>query len=285
VGPGGNILIVEDEGEWREIYKLAVEDHHAPNLTVMTAESLRAAERLIDAAKFAVAFVDISLDASDGGNTDGLKVMRKIREKGDETSIIVVTGRGGQDALSIARDALRKYGAYDTVAKMTIDSDQLGKLLAGGLQEYRKTAATSRTAVRDALCGATMAMSWEDQVTRVIGFRGDLRRFQSFLNELMDGQLPIVTRDDGRPVTIDAELGLVYGDYWSRGAATGAVLCFGAREQFGKALGGFRLAGMFLDRYQVGEPVNDVDHYGIRGAVFPLKVSRREDFAGKHAGS
>jgi hypothetical protein len=80
-------------------------------------------------------------------------------------------------------------------------------------------------------------------------------------------------------------LGLVYGDYWSRGAATGAVLCFGAREQFGKALGGFRLAGMFLDRYQVGEPVNDVDHYGIRGAVFPLKVSRREDFAGKHAGS
>jgi CheY-like chemotaxis protein len=284
VGPGGNILIVEDDAEWREIYKDAVKDH-APDLTVMTAESRAAAERLIDAAKFAVAFVDISLDALDGSNADGLEVMQKIRKTGDETSIIVVTGRGGQDALSIARDAIKEYGAYDTVAKMTTDPEQLGKLLAGGLQAYRKAAATVRTAVRDALRGATLDMSWDDQVTRAIGFRGGVQRFYGFLNELMGGQLPIVSRSDGQPVTIDPGLSLVHGDYWSRGTAAAAVVCFGAAAQFDKAIDGARADDVLLGQYQVGEPVAVLDDHGIKGAVFPLPGARREDFAGPRVGS
>jgi len=284
VGPGGKILIVEDEEEWRQIYRRAVKDYD-PDLDVMTAESCAAAERLIDAAKFAVAFVDISLDTADGRNTDGVQVMRKIRETGDETSIIVVTGRGGQDALSIARDALKEYGAYDTVAKMTTDPEQLEELLAGGLQEYRKAAAAGRTAVRDALRGGTAEMSWDDQVTRAIGFRGDVQRFYGFLNELMGGQLPIVSRGDGRPVTIDHDLGLVHGDYWSRGSAVAAAVCFGAPAQFDKAIDGARADGMLLGQYRVGEQAVELDRDGIKGAVFPLPGARREDFAGQRVGS
>jgi CheY-like chemotaxis protein len=284
VGPGGNILIVEDEEEWRDIYKGAVKEHD-PDLTVMTAESRAAAERLIDAAKFAVAFVDISLDTSDGRNTDGLKVMRKIRETGDQTSIIVVTGRGGQDALSIARDALKKYGAYDTVAKMTTDSDQLGELLAGGLQEYRATAAAGRTAVRDALRGATAEMSWDDQVTRAIGFRGNVQKFYGFLMELMGDQLPIVTRDDGRPVTIEPSRHLVHGDFWSRGTGAAVAVCFGGPAQFDEAIESARAGGTLLGRYQVGEPATVLDDNGVKGAVFPLQGVRREDFAGQRVGS
>jgi CheY-like chemotaxis protein len=284
VGPGGNILIVEDEKQWRDIYRDAVKGHD-PDLTVMTAESRAAAERLIDAAKFAVAFVDISLDTSDGRNTDGLKVMQKIREAGDQTSIIVVTGRGGQDALSIARDALKKYGAYDTVAKMTTDSDQLAKLLAGGLQEYRQTATASRTAVRDALRGTTAEMSWDDQVTRAIGYRGDVKNFYGYLLELMGDQLPIVTRDGGQPVTIEPSLRLVHGDFWSRGTAAAGVVCFGAPPQFDEAIESARADGTLLGRYQVGEPARVLDDNGIRGAVFPLQGARREDFARQHVGS
>ena len=282
--PGGNILIVEDEEEWRQIYKRAV-DSRAPGQTVMMAESRAAAERLIDAAKFAVAFVDVSLDPSDGRNTDGLKVMRKIRDTGDETSIIVVTGRGGQDALSIARDAIKEYGAYDTVAKMTVDPEQLEKLLAGGLQAYQKAAAVGRTAARDALRGASAEMSWDDQATRAVGFRGDVQMFYRFLDQLMSGQLPIVLRDDGQPVIIEPSLRLVHGDYWSRGTAAAAVVCFGAPAQFDEALEGARAAGTLLGRYQVGEPATQLDSYGIKGAVFPLQGARREDFAGQRPGS
>jgi ActR/RegA family two-component response regulator len=284
VGPGGNILIVEDEEEWRQFYKRAVDDH-APDLTVMMAESRAAAERLIDAAKFAVAFVDVSLDPSDGKNTDGLKVMQKIRKTGDETSIIVITGAGGQNALSIARDAIKEFGAYDTVPKASIDPVELEKLFAGGLQAYQKAAATGRTAVRDALRGGTAEMSWDDQVTRAIGFRGDVQRFYGFLNDLMADRLPIVSRDGGQPVTIDPDLGLVHGDYWSRGTATAAAVCFGAPAQFDKAIDTARADGMLLGHYQVGKPASVLDDHGIKGAVFPLQGARREDFAGQRVGS
>lgn len=284
MGPGGNILIVEDEEEWRQIYKRAV-DNHAPGQTVMMAESRVAAERLIDAAKFAVAFVDVSLDVSDGRNTDGLQVMRKIRETGDETSIIVVTGRGGQDALAIARDALKEFGAYDTVAKTAIDPEQLENLLAGGLQAYQEAAAMSRTAVRDALRGATREMSWDDQVTRAIGYRGDVKNFYAFLLELMGSQLPIVTRDGVQPVTIEPSLRLVHGDFWSRGTAAAAVVCFGGPAQFDEAIESARTGGTLLGRYQVREPATVLDENGIKGAVFPLQGVRREDFAGQHVGS
>jgi ActR/RegA family two-component response regulator len=284
VGPGGNILIVEDEEEWRQIYKRAVDDY-APGQTVMMAENRAVAERLIDAAKFAVAFVDVSLDVSDGKNTDGLKVMQKIRDTGDETSIIVVTGRGGQDALSIARDAIKKLGAYDTVPKSSIDPVELEKLLAGGLQAYLAAAATSRTAVRDALCGDTATMSWDDQATRAIGFRGDVQKFYGFLNGLMAGRLPIVTRDGGQAVTIESSLHLVHGDFWSRGTAAAAAVCFGAPAQFDEAIENARADGVLLRRYQVTEPATVLDDSGIKGAVFPLQNVRREDFAGGRVGS
>jgi hypothetical protein len=267
-----------------QIYKLAA-DNHAPGQKVMMADSRAVAERLIDAAKFAVAFVDVSLDPLDGRNTDGLKVMRKIRDTGDETSIIVVSGRGGQDAMSIARDALKEYDAYDAVPKTAIDPEQLENLLTGGLQAYQKATAMGPTAARDALRGATAEMSWDDQVTRAIGVRGDVRKFYKFLNELMGGQLPIVTRAGGQPVTIDPALGLVYGDFWSRGTAAAAAVCFGAPAQFGEALEGARAAGMLLGRYQVGEPASELDSSGIKGAVFPLQGARREDFAGQRTGS
>jgi hypothetical protein len=207
--------------------------------------------------------------------------MRKIRETGDETSIIVVSGRGGQDALSIARDALKEYGAYDTVAKMTVDPEQLEQLLAGGLQAYQRAASTSRTAVRDALRGAIGEMSWDDQVTRAVGFRGDVGKFYAFLNELMAAHLPIVSRSAGRPVTIEPSSHLVHGDFWSRGTAAAAVVCFGATAQFDEAVKGDRPGGLLLGRYQAGEAVAELDSHGIKGAVFPLTGGRREDFAGR----
>jgi CheY-like chemotaxis protein len=52
--------------------------------TIKVTPNLVGAEQLIDAAKFAVAFVDVGLDADDDGNVDGLRVMEKIRATGDD---------------------------------------------------------------------------------------------------------------------------------------------------------------------------------------------------------
>ncbi len=279
MGPGVNILIVEDEKEWQGTYERAV-NLQGSGWRVKVAADLAAAERLIDATKFAVAFVDVGLDVRDDRNVDGLRVMERIRAIGDEeTSIVVVTGRSGQDLLDIVRDAIKKYGAYDTVGKRSVEPAQIRELLAGGLKAYHKAVGTSRTAVRDALRGDTGAMSWDDQVMRATGFRGDVKNLYGFLNELMGAHLPIVTKSDGQPVTIDPALGLVHGSYWSRGIAAAAVVCFGAPAQVDKALESARAEGTLLGRYQVGEPAAVLDSRGIKGAVFPLEGGKREDFA------
>ena len=87
--------------------------------TVKVAEDLAEATALIDEMQFAVAFVDIGLDVANDRNIDGLRVMDKIRSAHDETSIVVVTGRSGQDVLPIAKDAVRRYGAHDSRASLT----------------------------------------------------------------------------------------------------------------------------------------------------------------------
>lgn len=281
--PGVNILVVEDEKKWQGTYERAV-NFQGSGRRVKVAADFEAAERLIDATKFAVAFVDVGLDVTDDRNVDGLRVMEKIRAVGDkETSIVVITGRSGQDLLDIVRDAILKYRAFYTVGKRSVEPAQIRDLLADGLKAYEEATVVSRTAVRDALRGSTATMSWDDQVMRAIGFKGDVSKLYGFLNELLAGHLPIVTRDDGQPVMIDPAAGLVHGNYWSRGIASALVVCFGSAAQFDKALETARADGMLLGMYRVGEPAAVVEGQGIKGAVFPLEGGRREDFAGQRA--
>jgi DNA-binding NtrC family response regulator len=159
VGVYEKILIVEDEEEWRGIYERAARG--SPQ-TVNVAADLASAVRLIDAAKFAVAFIDIGLDISDDGNVDGVRVMEKIRATDPETSIVVITGRSGQDVLQITRDAIKKYGAYDTVGKSTVIPADIRRLLEGGLGAYRKAVARGRTDARDALTAEGIPKEWSD---------------------------------------------------------------------------------------------------------------------------
>lgn len=137
---GDNILIVEDEEEWSQAYKRAI-DAVGGNHTVKVAKDLTTAEDLIGTTKFAVAFVDVGLDVADDRNVDGLSVMERIRATGDETSIIVVTGRSGQDLLPITRDAIQKYDAYYAVGKPTAEPADSGGCCR---EDLRSTARRSR---------------------------------------------------------------------------------------------------------------------------------------------
>jgi len=68
-----NLLIVEDDPEWCDIYTRAAarEGMH----TVKVATDLTRAAALINELQFAVAFIDIGLDVADDRNIDGLRVM------------------------------------------------------------------------------------------------------------------------------------------------------------------------------------------------------------------
>jgi len=96
-----NLLIVEDDGEWRDAYSRTAAKSGV--FRVKVAEDLPSAKALIDEIQFAVAFIDIGLDVNDDQNVDGLLVMEKIRSIDEATSIVVVTGRSGRDVMPLPR--------------------------------------------------------------------------------------------------------------------------------------------------------------------------------------
>ena len=244
--------------------------------TVKVATDLASAERLIDAAKFAVAFVDVGLDVTDDRNVDGLRVMEKIRAADPDTSIVVVTGRSGQDVLQITRDAIKKYGAYDTVAKSTVRPADIRRLLEGGLEAYRGAAAPDRMAARNALSGGANPNVWDDRVTRAIGYKGDMGAFYGFLGKLFGEYLPIVPRRDGERTVVDQERKLVYGGYWSRASAAAIAICVGSSNEFDAAAKGALKA---LGTDDAAQAIREVEGPGIKGGIFVIKEQERDAYA------
>jgi CheY-like chemotaxis protein len=283
VRAGGNVLIVEDEDDWAEVYEDAAKAVGLEQ-TTRTAKDRASAERLIDKTRFAVAFVDVSLDPADGRNTDGLRVMKKIRVVGDRTSIIVVTGRGGQDAIKIARDAIKDYDAFDTLSKSTVEPSELSELLKKALDDYRKAAPVRRQDARDALRGAVPSVNWDDQVMRATRFVGDAGSFYDFLNELCGDFLPLVARGDSGEAVIDPATGLVVGDYWSRGIAAALRICFGPAESLEHAMAASRDGAAMFGKYRTGQLLKEARHPrrhddgAVNGAVFALEGCRWEHF-------
>jgi ActR/RegA family two-component response regulator len=276
VGTDKNVLIVEDDSEWRGIYERTVTEER-PDHTVMVAKDLPSAERMIEAAEFAVAFVDIGLDVENDRNVDGLRVMEVIRAAGDKTSIVVVTGRTGPDLIPIVKEALKKHRAYDTVPKRGIDPDTIRHLLNGGLEAYRGAAVSERLDARDALRGAADPMNWDYEVRKAVGFQGDAGVFYDFLRELVGPYLPLVPKDDGSHA--DQERGFVQGVYWSRAIASAVGILIAAVGRFDEAQAA--LAGDGGSSVGRGEVIHEVAGHGVRGVVTREGALRREDFGPK----
>ena len=277
MGSDQNVLIVEDEDEWRKIYERIV-GFQFPEQTIKIAKDLAGAERLIDSTKFAVAFVDVGLDITDDHNVDGLRVMQKIRDTGDETSIVVVTGRSGQDVLSIARDAIKKYDAYDTIGKGSIEPSDIKRLLNGGLEAYRSATTSGRMDARNSIRGTADPMNWDRQVTEAIDFRGNVRDFYGFLSQLFDEYLPLVSRLGSEHVNVDSQNKIVYGNYWSRAIGAGVLICFGAAEVFDKSIKAVSADSSALDSSGNSVPAKELASHGVRGAVIIVEGSRRDEY-------
>ena len=248
-----NVLIVEDEEEWCGIYQRAM-GGQVSGLTIKVAQDLNGAAQLIDETKFGVAFVDVGLDISDDRNVDGLRVMEKIRDTGDQTSIIVVTGRSGQDVLPITRDAIKKYDAYDTIGKSTVKPSDIKLLFEGGRAAYKHAAQPGRLDARDVLRGQTDAMIWDQHAMTATTFSGHAGKFYDFLNELFADYLPMLPARDGGQAQIDASSGLIYGAYWSRSIGAAIVVCFGAEAAIDWAITA-GADGKLLGRYLTGSPL------------------------------
>ena len=118
------ILVVDDVPDWRAMLTglLSEEGYH-----VKTAGSSSEALRLLARERFHVAVLDIRLDETDEGNTEGLDLMRRVRAVDPTMAIIILTGYPTLDMVTEARRPGEEgvSPAFDFVEKDKISQDLL----------------------------------------------------------------------------------------------------------------------------------------------------------------
>lgn len=125
------ILVVEDTTYWQDIFTkiLSAQDYR---ITIV--DSYMHAENTLGRQSFDVAIVDIRLSEGDKTNTDGMRVLELIRNAGDPTSLIVVSGA---EDVKLTRDAFRNYSVLDFIQKDIFDVKQFVRLVERGAHGAR----------------------------------------------------------------------------------------------------------------------------------------------------
>jgi CheY-like chemotaxis protein len=267
-------LLVEDERSWSEVYERAA--RRVGFDAIKAAATYDAAASAVDSVRFAVAIVDIGLRVDDDRNVDGLRVMEKIRAVGDRTGIIVVTGRSGGDVLPIIRDSIKKFNAYDTIAKTTLVPAELRALLGGALREYQLGAVDDKAPLYEALRGDMEQLFWDDMLLGKAVTLGGAAELYRLIESLLGPFVPLLPGEAGG-VRIH-EGNLACGTFWSRGVGMPLVSCFGAPSRVAAALKDVSEEGMLLGRYPVGEMVGEYSSSYARGVIYRLEHRRRSDF-------
>jgi ActR/RegA family two-component response regulator len=107
----GKVLIVEDQDSWRKLYEKTLSRN---NYWAISCSTLNDALDTIDRNYFHAGVVDIRLVDADPNNTDGMKVVERIAQSGEDTGVIVLTGFG---TVGMTRQAFKKYDVSDFLEK------------------------------------------------------------------------------------------------------------------------------------------------------------------------
>jgi CheY-like chemotaxis protein len=94
------ILVVDDLADWRTTLSGLLTDE---GYQVQVADSSAGALKAFETDRFDLAVLDIRLNERDEGNTEGLELAAKIKERWPNVQVILITGYGTQ---AIMRQAL-----------------------------------------------------------------------------------------------------------------------------------------------------------------------------------
>ena len=136
----GNILIVEDYADWRELLSgmLRREGYQVESRT-----NLKDAHSFLDETKNVdLAILDIRLVETDEHNEDGMRLLSDIRQTHPYTRVIIISGHG---TMEIQRRAFRDFQAYDFFRKEQFDSEDFRQRVQQGVE----MAARERQSAKD----------------------------------------------------------------------------------------------------------------------------------------
>lgn len=271
-----NILIVDDEEVWRKTYEKSIRqlDVHSIRVVGNLADAMQA----IDEMRFAAAIIDIGLNRLDETNVDGLRVMEKLRAAGDETGIVVITGRSGSDVIDVVSQSIQKYGAVATFAKGKIDHVSLRNAITSSLRVHAEKMARKRVSAHREIPHAGSQLAWDDLMMRVLGINEGVAVLYELLEKLLRPYLPLIGSGEGRSIGSDLAGGVAHGAYWSRAIGMPVVVSLGRKADIDKETG-VAPGGMLDGRYESGEVLAKCTVRKATGTVRELKNYGRSQFA------
>ena len=95
------ILVVDDLLDWRATLGGLLED---AGYDVQVAESFPSALKSLETSHFDLAVLDMRLDETDEGNTEGLDLAAEIKQHWPATKVVIITGYGTPDTTRLAME-------------------------------------------------------------------------------------------------------------------------------------------------------------------------------------
>jgi DNA-binding NtrC family response regulator len=97
---GTKILFVDDVADWRKMLSGLLSDH---GYEVKAVESREEAQQALKEEPFTLAILDKRLDETDEKNAEGLTLARHISENYPQMTVIILTGYGTQEDVTVAQ--------------------------------------------------------------------------------------------------------------------------------------------------------------------------------------
>jgi CheY-like chemotaxis protein len=210
------VLVVEDIETLRESYMLNLELEG--EFRVHGARDLQEAITALARCTYHVALVDIMLAGeSDESNRDGVTVLERIRDLGEGTQAVALSG---QRHTQLAAQIVRDYGAFDYLDKNEVSQVGFAAIAA------KVTAAATASPVGAVPSWDAIAATLGDGrseavfVSELMGelkFKGGAATLTSVLPAAAQHLAPLAPATTGGGVSLDPAQGTFHGSFWSKG--------------------------------------------------------------------
>lgn len=215
------VLVVEDQNSWRVLYEDTLKDAGYLPFSTATIES---ALELIDRHFFHAALLDIVLDDRDQKQEQGMEVLEKLIQIGEQTGIVMMTGYPTTNRMDRAYE---DYGVTRFLEKREYNADMLLEHLAKAsirsqvyLDSLKVDALRPQNFVR--------RFSLRDLETRLVGRPSG--RMVELLQGLLRHFVPLLTCDEFERVESSHGSSVFETRYWSRMAGKEIVIRLGPRK-------------------------------------------------------
>ena len=259
------VLIVDDDPSWQELLGENIEDLDLPGLGprgVQISGTFEDARSLLDRQHFHIAFVDLRL-REEFRELEGKKLVRKIAELDEGTSVVIATGHAD---VHTAITALKEWKVLDFILKDEWEPEKVARLVQEGIPLARTEYGRRYESAVDWLRGDQDILSWIAQALDVVAPDTSVMRpdqyLGDFLNDLLEGFYPLLTPSGNRGVVFDTDAYMGRATFWSKALAKPLEFCFGAEDSIEQIM---KEAGYIETVRSISDPPLEVA--GIVGVI------------------